>query len=601
MDTNPGRKSLQAATEYLIIYCAAILIIAIVMVSLYTIFVAPQSKVPNSCIFSGGFTCGDLLLITNSISTNTVMTLFLTNAGDVPILSPTIWASIAGVNTPSSKCLPNYVKAGGSILCSLNLTAKSASTRLISGKVYISEQNCAFSASATCQNAANQIFVGSFVGTAQQNGASPGIQISAATGPVLTLSYFSVSSQPPQYIAFSPLSPIAYVVTPAISNVVVVNTGTSMATANISLSPSSTSAYFNAQGTLAYVLNYANSNIVAINPANGAVLNSISIPNPLSVAFNPSGTLAYVTSQSGTVSAINTANSAVIKTLTVGSYPSFVAFSPIASLAYVVNYASGTVSAINTANSAIISNIPVGSYPQLLAFNPSGTAAYVPNSGGSTVSIINTANSAVTNVNVGPNPYAVTFNPSGTLAYVDNSGGNTLSVINTATLSVNTITLDSRTDIAPGTMVISSSGSFLYISNSYGNTISLVDTATNAVGTIALGLNPSGVFFNPQGTLAYVTKGATNVITVVDLTKYPSTGQKYGLLVTLTIAGGPFKGATINFSTPNSYFGINPKYAVTNASGQALTYITTSLPGSTGTVYANLTNAISANVQVTFR
>jgi YVTN family beta-propeller protein len=601
MDTNPGRKSLQAATEYLIIYCAAILIIAIVMVSLYTVFVAPQSKVPNSCIFSGGFTCGDLLLITNSITSNTVMTLFLTNAGDAPILSPTAWASIAGVNTSSSKCLPNYVKAGGSILCSLNLTAKSASTRLISGKIYVSDQNCAFSASATCQNSANQIFVGSFVGTAQQNGAIPGIQISAATGPVLALTYFSVSSQLPQYVAFSPISPLAYVVTPAISNVVAVNTGTSTATANIPIGLSSSEGYFNAQGTLAYVLDYVTSNVAVINPASSTVVNTISITNPSYAAFNSSGGLAYVVSEySGKVTVINTANSAVIKTITVGSEPVFAAFSPAAPLAYVVNYVSGTVTAINTANSAIISNIPVGSYPQTMAFNPSGTAAYVPNSGGSTVSVINTANSAVTSVNVGPNPYAVVFNPSGTLAYVDNSGGNTLSVINTATLSVNTITLDSRTDIAPGTMALSPSGSFLYISNSYGNTISLVDTATNAVGTIALGYNPLGVFFNPQGTLAYILKGS-NVITVVDLTKYPSTSQKYGLLVTLTIAGGPFRGATINFSTPNSYFGISPKYVVTNASGQALTYITTSLPGSTGTVYANLTNAISANVQVTFR
>jgi YVTN family beta-propeller protein len=605
MRLEAGTERQQAALEYLIVYGMLLLIVLIATVLLYTLFQSPQSKVPNSCTFSGGVTCTDLILSSNVIGRSSQVTVLLSNAGDEPIAAVSAKVSVKGTNSSLFSCVPHYVKPGGSILCIVNVSTRTLAGQLLSGTIYLSEQNCAFSSSSqTCQGAAKQTYSGSFVGTTQGNTTNPNIKISLASGPLLTLSYLSVSNQyrPPQYIAFSPTAPIAYVVIPGAQNVSIVNTGTSTLVGNITVGQAATSAYVNPSGTLAYVLDYATSTITIINTGNNVVVNTITVRAPTDVAFNPSGTLAYVTSySSGNVVVISTATNAAINSITVGTEPYFVAFSPTAPLAYVVNYGASTVSAINTATNVVAPPIGVGSEPQLLAFSPDGSLVYVPNSGGSTVSAINTGTDAVTSINVGPNPYDVVFNPSGTLAYVSNGGSNTISVINTHTLAVNTITISSSTNSGPNLMVLTPSGSFLYVANLYANTISLVDTATNAVGTLPLESNPTGVFFNPQGTLAYSLKGGSNVITIVDLSKYPSANQKYGMVATMTAFGLPFRAATINFSTPDSYFQISPRYVLTNSSGQAVTYITTPLPGSNGIVYANFTNLISANTVVVYR
>ena len=93
----------------------------------------------------------------------------------------------------------------------------------------------------------------------------------------------------------------------------------------------------------------------------------------------------------------NQINNQVIHTITVGSNPFGVAFSPSGTIAYVMNSGSNTASVINVATNTVINAITVGSQPEDAAFNPSGTLAYVTNSGSGTTSVINVATNTVIN------------------------------------------------------------------------------------------------------------------------------------------------------------------------------------------------------------
>ncbi|MGC9205359.1 MAG: hypothetical protein ACP5FN_03765, partial [Candidatus Micrarchaeia archaeon] len=61
-------KKLQAASEYLIVYIWAILIVTVIIVILYLFVVAPSSIVPSSCSFSTGAYCQELIMGSNALS-----------------------------------------------------------------------------------------------------------------------------------------------------------------------------------------------------------------------------------------------------------------------------------------------------------------------------------------------------------------------------------------------------------------------------------------------------------------------------------------------------------------------------------------------------
>ena len=81
---------------------------------------------------------------------------------------------------------------------------------------------------------------------------------------------------------------------------------------------------------------------------------------------------------------------AVADTITVGSVPVTVAFSPNGKKAYVTNIEDDTVSVIRVATGDVTDTIPVGDDPYSVAFSPNGKKAYVANSADNTVSVIKT-------------------------------------------------------------------------------------------------------------------------------------------------------------------------------------------------------------------
>ena len=131
---------------------------------------------------------------------------------------------------------------------------------------------------------------------------------------------------------------------------------------------------------------------------------------------------------------------------------------------------------IDTASRAVIANITVGKFPSSVAFSPDGTFAYVTNEGSDTVSVINAAFRVVSVIiNVDKEPNDVTFSPDGTSAYVTHYQSNNVSVINTA---FHNVTYNIRTTYA---VAFSPNGKFAYVTNFYGGFVSVINTTSSIV------------------------------------------------------------------------------------------------------------------------
>ena len=213
----------------------------------------------------------------------------------------------------------------------------------------------------------------------------------------------------------------------------------------------------------------------------------------------------------------------VTNTITVGSYPSGVAFNPSGTLAYVTNTHSGNVSVIDTATNTVANTITLGySYPNSVAFNPSGTLAYVAfitasSTAETTIDVIHTSTNTVSTINLGITAFEIALNPSGTLAYVTDGEGYQVGVIDLATSTSKFININDNTEVYPQGIVLNPSGTLAYVADYNSGKVSVIDTATNTLlENISVGGEPYYIALNPSGTLAYVTEYSSNIVSVIN-------------------------------------------------------------------------------------
>ena len=102
------------------------------------------------------------------------------------------------------------------------------------------------------------------------------------------------------------------------------------------------------------------------------------------------------------------------------------------------------------------------------------------------------------------------------------------------------------------------------------------------------------------GNLAFSSNSQsafTITLSVANSTQ-PANGQLDLLTATVYFLGAPYQGATVNFTSPQSFPKIQPLKVVTNSNGIATAYISSTTAGK-ATVFANF-SSYSANVAVTF-
>ncbi len=166
----------QSATEFLITYGWAMLLIIIMLSLLYYFLQVPQKSSSPVCSFQQGLLCQDinLGLNTNSIQNpNSVLdvTIDITNEFQYPILNPSFIVNYNNVNATGSCTTAGPINPGESIQCNATLQGSFTIGQFVAGSLYVPAQNCGTSANYitthSCSSAQSLTFVGSFSGHAE--------------------------------------------------------------------------------------------------------------------------------------------------------------------------------------------------------------------------------------------------------------------------------------------------------------------------------------------------------------------------------------------------------------------------------------------------
>lgn len=255
--------------------------------------------------------------------------------------------------------------------------------------------------------------------------------------------------------------------------------------------------------------------VVDIAALDNTVVDTVTVGGfPTALAFTRDGSRVLVAGADGIVTVIDTSTNTVAATIDVGNAPSGVVVSPDGNRAYVTNSGGATVSVLNLATSQVIDTIAVGNNPVAIALSADGAKAYVVDGNSASVSVIDTATKAVVTIAVGDNPQAIALTPDGAKAYVTNFTGRTISVIATAT---NTVVATVAVSGNPAGVAVSPDGKRVYVADFADGVVRVIDTATDkTVAAIGVGDNPEAVVVSPDGTRVYVTNAADNTVSVID-------------------------------------------------------------------------------------
>ena len=221
----------------------------------------------------------------------------------------------------------------------------------------------------------------------------------------------------------------------------------------------------------------------------------------------------------------------VVASITVGASPQGIAINTAGTFAYVTNAADDTVSKIDLAAGTVVATInisapDVNDSPLDVAINPAGTFAYVTNFYG-TVSKISLATNTVdatiqaavvADYRYRDRPYSLAINPAGTFAYVTihSNNGEQNGSVSKISLATDTVVARVTVGVSPTRVAIDSEGTFAYVTNAGSSTVSKIDLATDTVvTTITVGVAPYGIAIDLAGTFAYVAD--SEAVSKIDL------------------------------------------------------------------------------------
>ncbi len=172
MSSKNSNSHAQSAFEYLVTYGWALLVLALVLVILFYFTSVPSKVVPNTCQFTTGAFCEDIVLGSVATTHATVVAFISTNMRKYPVMNPALTIVQNGVNSTPIACSPDFVLPGGAIFCEVNTQIKSNPYQFVASSLYLSAVYCGFSATpgtpAGCANGGvRESYSGSFAGSTQ--------------------------------------------------------------------------------------------------------------------------------------------------------------------------------------------------------------------------------------------------------------------------------------------------------------------------------------------------------------------------------------------------------------------------------------------------
>ena len=258
----------------------------------------------------------------------------------------------------------------------------------------------------------------------------------------------------------------------------------------------------------------------------------------------------------GNGGAASATQAGVIATLSVGTAPWGVAFSPDGSRAYVGNSGSDTVSVINVEARTVVASVSTGAgtNPSGIVVTPDGTKVLATLPGADEMAAVTTSTLTVTTASAGcTDPLPVTMRNDGAAAYVGCVTG-AIRQISTSNLASTPIAfwtapirdialvptdrdiaftlsafLSENFQLVSGNLVdtlasqgmsiaVNTAGTLAYVGQANGTlSVFRVSAPFGLDHTISVGGQLSGIALTPDGTQAYVVDKANNVVKVVDL------------------------------------------------------------------------------------
>jgi YVTN family beta-propeller protein len=257
-----------------------------------------------------------------------------------------------------------------------------------------------------------------------------------------------------------------------------------------------------------------------INLSNNQIVQKLLLgTNPSMVTITSNGSIAYVTNYgNNTVYAINLNSSTgfTTSTISVGNEP--VGISIANNIVFVTNYKDNTWSYFQVGSSYPTTVQSWGGGPVSIVANTSATEVYVANSTSNTVNVFqynyNATNTygVTTTITTGAYPDALLLVPNSTKLYVANGSDNTISVIDTSSNKVvHAIILPSSGH--PNGLAITPDNSTLMVLNSPTGGITYIQVSNDSIiNSISLGLNLEQAYITSNGANAYVTDYGTNSV-----------------------------------------------------------------------------------------
>ncbi len=216
------------------------------------------------------------------------------------------------------------------------------------------------------------------------------------------------------------------------------------------------------------------------------------------------GTTAFVSNRAeNTLSVIDVSTGTLLRTIPTGGGPQGLALSPDGRLLYVAQSLDDTVLVMSTADFSVQKSIATSAAPRDIAVSPDGEALYVAcrdriESIGTVDDTIRESISAV------GEPAGLALAPDGRRLFITSTARGTLTVIDAREFMPSDV-IDLGNAFEPSSVRVAPGGDFLYVTGLSSTRVLALDTRDfSEIASVDLGLEPSGMAFSPDGTLAYV-------------------------------------------------------------------------------------------------
>lgn len=230
------------------------------------------------------------------------------------------------------------------------------------------------------------------------------------------------------------------------------------------------------------------------------------------------------------------------------AYGCGVALSPDESMAYVCLSRHNSLAVVNLSSGSVVAHIPVGVAPYAVTLSPDGRTAYISDWGGrhpartdatgksstaaaskETTKELNKETDKEVKQKTTPTAKALQADSAGTPTRIDGRGVASDGAVSVVDLSTRQQVAEVHVGLHPSDMVRNQEGTRLYVANANSDTVSVLDTSTPArprvIETISChpdrgmpyGSMPNALALSGDGKILYVANGGNNAVVVIAL------------------------------------------------------------------------------------